>query len=132
MGEVVGCARRDGYLRVNLEGKTYYLHRMAFAFIHDRWPTGFVDHKNGVTGDNRQVNLREANFAQNTHNQKKRSHNTSGVTGVHWHKIAKKWQSSIKVKNKRVYLGLFDSKDSAAEAMNLARKKLHGEFFNEQ
>lgn len=34
--------------------------------------------------------------------------NTSGVTGIHWNKSRKKWQSRIKINGKTTHLGYFN------------------------
>ncbi len=46
------------------------------------------------------------------------SNNTSGFRGVLWKKDSKKWQASITVNCKNIYLGLFDDILSGAKAYN--------------
>ena len=129
-GEVVGCARDDGYLRVNINGKTYYLHRLAWAFVHGRWPKEKIDHEDRDPGNNRILNLREAGPIDNTCNQKRRKDNASGCAGVHWHKLAGKWQAGVKYAGTFYYLGLFSEYDDAASAASKKRAELHGKFCN--
>ena len=44
--------------------------------------------------------------------------NTSGYRGIYLHKSSNKWNSSICVNNKRIYLGSFDNPEEAAIAYN--------------
>lgn len=75
---------------------------------------GFItDHINRNRLDNRRLNLRKATFTTNAINKNKQSNNASGVTGVSWHKTAKKWTASIWVNKKQIYLGLFNNIQAA-------------------
>ena len=56
------------------------------------------------------------------------SNNTSGVTGVDWHKGWKKWRVRITVNHKTISLGAFDSMDDAIKARKEAEQKYFGEF----
>ena len=49
-------------------------------------------------------NLRFANMHIQTTNQRKSKNNTSGYTGVNYLKIIGKWQSSITIRKKRMYI----------------------------
>jgi hypothetical protein len=90
-----------------------------------------VDHINHDGLDNRNKNIRICTNRENQQNQTiKRSNNTSGYKGVHWHKQAKKWQAQIQVDSQYKYLGLFKSKVKAAQAYNDAAIKYFGEFAN--
>lgn len=50
---------------------------------------------------------------------------TSGVKGVHWHSIAKKWRVYAYFKGEQSHVGLFTSLDDAAKAHSefIARKQ---------
>lgn len=50
---------------------------------------------------------------------------TSGVKGVHWSRIAKKWRAYAYFGGEPFHVGLFSSKDDAAKAYNdfIARKQ---------
>jgi hypothetical protein len=54
--------------------------------------------------------------------------NTSGHTGIVWHKGAGKWTAEIMFKRKKYHLGLFVDIDDAIEARKMAEEKLYGEF----
>lgn len=116
-----GC----GYRRGSVLGKLQCAHRVAWAILHGAWPDGQIDHINGDRADNRAVNLRCVSHADNGRNQKRASTNTSGATGVHWHKKLGKWQSHITIDRKTKFLGYFDNFDAAVAARKAAEVK-HG------
>lgn len=123
-------------------GKTFYAHRNALNGNGKRTiiqmhrvimgatdPNIEIDHKNHDTLDNRKENLRACSGLQNKSNRSgPQANSTSGVRGVYWHKRAGKWMAQIKVNKKHIYLGLFDSKDKAAEAYASANREHFGEF----
>jgi hypothetical protein len=100
--------RHKGYGRIKLLGKKYKAHRVAWAIHHGEWPELQIDHINGVRTDNRLENLRQATNRQNAMNRERPANNMSGVMGVTWDKIARKWISAICVNGKNTYLGCFD------------------------
>lgn len=109
-GDIIGSVTRDGYLEAHIAGKNILLHRLAWAFIHDRWPTKEIDHIDGNKANNCITNLRDIPPAQQQRNMKKDKRNTSGFAGVSWHKQGKQWRAYIAGR----HLGLFASKEEAA------------------
>lgn len=107
-----------------LKRKTVRMHRV----IMDAPPAIFVDHINGDQLDNRKINLRLATRYENAHNHKIFSTNTSGYTGVSFHRRANKWRANIWYKNHAHHLGLFNSKEEASLAYEKKAKELFGEF----
>ena len=87
-----------------------------------------VDHVNQNGLDNRRENIRLCSKSQNGMNRGKQKNNISGYKGVSWHKKNKKWHAYININTKRIFLGLFDSKISAAKTYDKAAKKYFGEF----
>ena len=126
-GHVAGSFCR-GYIRIQIYGKTYAAHKIAFFLYYSRWPNGFVDHINGNKSDNRISNLREATRSQNAMNQKLRVDSSSGYKGVTFDKRYKKWGARIKKNGVSYYLGSFDSPEKAAMAYNDATIDKYGEF----
>lgn len=90
----------------------------------------FCDHINGDKLDNRRSNLRVCTNGQNMMNRGRQSNNSSGFRGVCWHRQRNKWRAYIKRNGKQIALGLFDSKEAAAQAYKEAAQKLFKEFFN--
>ena len=107
-------------------GKTWELHRL----IMDCPDELNVDHIHGAktVNDNRKYNLRIVTSSQNSMNREIMSNNTSGVTGVDWHKGWKKWRARITVNHRTVPLGAFDCIDDAIKARKEAENKYFGEF----
>lgn len=104
--------------------KTIYMHRL-FATVPDSME---LDHVDGNGLNNRRENLRVATALQNRRNQKLGKRNKVGLKGVSWSKAAKKWQASIRVNNKGVYLGIFETPEEAHAAYIAAIPKYHGDW----
>jgi hypothetical protein len=104
--------------------KKVLMHRV----IMDAPKNLMVDHKNQNTLDNRKSNLRLCKNSHNICNRPKPKNNKSGYKGVSKCNLTKKWKASITKDYKRHHLGLFDTKEEAAEAYNIHATKLHGEF----
>lgn len=77
-----------------------------------------VDHLKHNTLDNRKESLKIGTCQDNSRNKRKQRNNTSGYIGVYWQKRDKKWMAYIKLNNKMVYLGYFNSKHDAARRYN--------------
>ena len=111
------------YLACMFEGKSIFAHRVAFYLMEGRWPEQ-IDHINGDRKDNRWANLREVTNRENALNSKKRSDNTSGVTGVYWAKHRQKWQVRIGTpENRCKHLGYFTNKDEAIAVRKAAERE---------
>lgn len=121
---------QDGYFvhsfRDNDKHKKIKLHR----FIMNCPDNMVVDHIHGKESrfDNRKSNLRLATVSQNGMNRATNVNNTSGVTGICWHKQTNKWIVRIQVNKKRVNLGLFDNFNDAVKARKEAEEKYYGEW----
>jgi len=87
-----------------------------------------VDHIGHETYDNRKQFLRIGTISDNDVNRKIVKNNTSGITGVSFHKGTQKWQAYITKDGKRRYLGLYDKIDDAAKARKIAENDLFGEW----
>jgi hypothetical protein len=128
LGEIAGCPKVDRsgkvYIRIKIDGKNYYAHRLAWLYSYGAWPENQIDHLDQDSLNNRLINLRDVTNAENHKNQKIPKHNSSGVMGVYFHNKAQKWMAYIKVNGKLIYLGYFDMKDDAA----MARKNAEVEY----
>lgn len=102
-----------------IDGKNYLAHRLAWFYVYGEWPKNQIDHINRIKTDNRIFNLRDVDNSTNQHNNALRKHNTSGTTGVMNCKSRNCWGAQIYVNNKRIYLGIYKTKEDAI----LARKK---------
>lgn len=123
-GKIAGTPSGKGYLVVQIFGKLYRAHRLAWLLVTGAWPDNFVDHKNGNRDDNRWENLRSVTEAENQKNRGMNSNNSSGFKGVSWNKNSRKWQVFIKVGGKNRNLGQFETPEKGHAAYALAAVNL--------
>lgn len=129
IGGRAGHINGQGYREIELRGRVYQSHRVAWLFVNGRWPHNEIDHVNGDRLDNRIDNLREATKSQNQHNRRRWTKPTSSrFKGVSFHKPTGKWCAHIQYNNARKHLGLFDTEELAAAARRDAAIGLHGRF----
>lgn len=127
-GSAAGTVDPSGYVKIYIDGRNYWGHRLAWLYAHGEWPKKMLDHRNMDRYDNRIANLREASNGENMCNTGVSAKNTSGIKGVFFHNGAKRWAAQIVVNKTHYWLGLFDTKEEAGEAWKAAAKRLHGEF----
>ena len=113
--------KSSGYIVVQVDGKSYKAHRLAWFLYYGVWPSLTLDHKNLIKTDNRIENLREFDQGQQARNKPISRSNTSGCVGVHFCKSRKKWVARIHENGKRHWLGYFESKQDAQNARVLAQ-----------
>ena len=123
VGTNAGCLSSWGYLIIRIKGKPYRAHRLAWLYVYGEWPEGELDHINHDRIHNRIENLRIVSRFENSRNQKMRTNNTSGVTGVYWNKVYQKWYAYIQLRGKLKYLGRSTDKQVTIEARKTAEKK---------
>jgi hypothetical protein len=119
---VAGSVNGEGYLLIKLQRRSYKAHRLAWLYVCGVWPEDQLDHINRNRSDNRISNLREVTNKQNLQNAGKYSHNTSGHSGVSWHKQRSKWVAQIKHNHKVIHLGYFTNIEDAIAARKAAEK----------
>ncbi|NBS70129.1 hypothetical protein EBT31_14640 [bacterium] len=83
VGEEIGSVTRDGYLRVKIEKRMYFVHRLIWRLSYGDWPTHEIDHLDGNRLNNKLSNLRDVPKTLNLRNSRRRIDNISGTTGVH-------------------------------------------------
>lgn len=121
---VAGSTSGNGYAVIDIKGKKYGAHRIAmllsYGFCDDELE---VDHINHDRYDNRLVNLRFVTRSDNCRNQSRSSRNITGVTGVYYHKAARKYVAQIRIDRVTIYLGLFATIEEATEVRKAAEIK---------
>lgn len=122
---------KNRYLKVvlskNDKNKTYTIHQLvAITFLNHK-PDGtlkiIVDHKDNNNLNNRLDNLQL--ISQRENSSKDRKGGSSKYTGVYWDKRDSKWVSQLLINNKHKNLGYFDNEIEAADAYQIALKKLN-------
>ena len=116
-----GNLDKDGYLRISIKHKIYRAHHLAWLWVHGNFPNGVIDHINQIRNDNRISNLRETTQSINALNSDKK-------LGVYKHH--NKFRARVKIGNKQIHLGLFNSQEEARNAYLFAKEKhiglIHG------
>lgn len=127
-GTVAGC-NHAGYVKIALLKSTRcFAHNLAWLYVKGEWPAFEIDHKDGNSANNSWKNLRKASRSQQLQNARKRSHNTSGTTGVSWSNMLGGWLSQITVNKKRHFLGVHRRKKDAVAARKAAEPKFFKKF----
>lgn len=129
-GRIAGYQNKDGYYIIKLFGKPYLRHRLVWLYHNGEWPSGYLDHKDKIPGNDTIDNLRLATTRQNSYNTESRKNSSSKYKGVHWHKASNKWMVRVRDGNSRKYLGVFLTQEEAAKVYDEAVKEIHGEFMN--
>lgn len=120
---VVGYDDGRGYLRVNIDKKCHYVHRIIWELCNGEIPPGLmIDHINGNGLDNRLENLRLVDASHNGRNKKNYLNTESGIFGVQ-RTPENKWKARIKVRGKQIHIGHYDNLQEAIEARKEAEKK---------
>lgn len=125
-GDEAGTQNASGYVFICVGGVRYKAHRLAWFYHYGEWPsdeTPQIDHINGNRADNRIANLRLVTDEQNSRNQKVRSTNTSGRTGIQFHKPRGKWMAVIRNNGKYECLGYYAKFEDAVKAREAAEIK---------
>lgn len=116
----------NGYHVMMINRKRYYAHRLVWLYFYGEFPERglIIDHKDRNRNNNRIENLRVIPKPLNPRNSSMHKTNTSGCTGVAWHKRADKWVAQIRDEGKQRHLGYFDSFFEACCARLSAQSRL--------
>ena len=98
-----------------------HVHQLVAITFLGHVPNGLksvVDHMDGDRANNYYKNLRIITNRENTSASIKKKNNefSSRFVGVCYANKCKKWQAQIRIKNKQIFLGYFDSEIKASDA----------------
>lgn len=130
-GKLSGDFGERGYLRINIRGKYFYGHRIAWCMKTGEWPDRFIDHIDGDKSNNAWSNLRLATKSQNGANMGKRYRRgraTSHFKGVSWSAGSGSWRAQLTKDKKSYCIGNYRTELEAHEAYIRAAEKMHGDF----
>lgn len=116
-GQEAGTLGQIGRMYVQVDKKKYLVHRVVWFLHHGSCPE-FLDHIDGNPLNNKIENLRPATKQQNAMNRKIRKDNSTGLKGIY--PKGTRFASSICLNGKSKYLGVFETKELAAEAYSKA------------
>ncbi|AZU97845.1 HNH nuclease [Vibrio phage LP.2] len=121
-----GKGKITGYIRIEILGKRYLAHRLAFLYMTGSMPEGQIDHIDMNGENNAWENIRDVNQSENQRNQRAIARNNkSGITGVLFCTNNSVWVASIGDKSKNIHLGRFRDLFNACCARKSAENKLN-------
>ncbi len=124
-GDIAGSPNNSGYLKMNIDNKSYLLHRLAWLHVHEIWPKHQIDHINGMRKDNRICNLRDVKSGINSQNRKTaRTDNKLGMLGVCDNGYGR-YLSQIQTNGRKERLGSFDTPEQAHQIYLETKRQLH-------
>lgn len=127
-GDRAGYQMPIGYREIRVGSERHYEHRLAWLFVHGRWPYGQIDHINHSRNDNRIANLRDCTHAENHQNLPMKRTNSSGFIGVSRDKRKGWWRAQITVNYRNKCLGRFRTPEEAHAAYLEAKRRLHPSY----
>ncbi len=109
---------KTGYKKLDVQGKTYGQHRLAWLLYYKKWPDNHINHINGDPSDNRICNLEDVLPLVNANSYRKiSSRNKSGYKNVYWMESKQKWAASKMYYGVSYFLGLFETAEEANDAV---------------
>lgn len=112
-----GYLTKNGYLRMEINGKKYFCHRVLghiFGILDLHSPLK-IDHIDRNRTNNSISNFRPATIQQNMFNK--------GAKGYYWNK--NKWEAQIKLNGEHIHLGRFNTEEEASQAYQNAKLIYH-------
>ncbi|MGN8184597.1 HNH endonuclease signature motif containing protein [Burkholderia sp. 22088] len=121
-------SNNQGYVDISIDGVMHKAHRLAWLYIHGKWPDDELDHRVGRRSDNRITQIREATHAENMRNRGAYACNKSGYAGVDWRPSRGVWRARIGLDGKQIHVGNFATAEEAHKARIARLKEMQDEF----
>jgi hypothetical protein len=122
-GDIAGTSHGGGYWAIQIEGRRYYAHRLAWLYMYGKFPELELDHINRDKADNRILNLREVSRSENMNNVGLRVNNSSGFSNISYRKDRNKFRVYITKDGKYKALGHFSTIEDAKIALDSWNKQ---------
>lgn len=117
------------YIKIGIDGRRYYAHRLAWFYVTGNWPDKSIDHIDGDPQNNRISNLRLATFSENTANQSRRAIAATGMRGVYsYSTTGKLFEAKAMYQYRIIRFGIFKTREEAYSAYKAGMKRLFGTF----
>lgn len=116
----------SGHRHLMIHGVRCKAHRVAWLVVVGEWPSGEIDHINGVKDDNRFCNLRDVDRITNQQNERRarRSNKSTGLLGAYPLPNGR-FCAKLSINSKPTHLGCFDSAEEAHAAYVEAKRTYH-------
>lgn len=116
--------KSHGYYQIGIDGRIHRSHRLAWLYVHGKWPEHHIDHINGNPADNRIANLRDVPRSTNQQNQRiAHRRSSTGLLGASSH--GKHFTARIQAGGEQIRLGRFSTAEEAHAAYIKAKRELH-------
>lgn len=124
-GKIAGNTPAGDYGRINIGGRIYHTHRLAWLHHYGELPAE-IDHIDGDRANNAISNLRAASHSQNACNTPIRKHNRLGVKNIYYDGVS--YRVKLKIDRKLVFDKRFPTLEEAREAYAREAVRHQGEF----
>jgi hypothetical protein len=117
---------RSGYGRFRLDGRRQYAHRIAYELTNGPIPDGLmIDHLCHNLACVNPDHLRPVTNKQNHENLKgATASSSSGVLGVSWYAITRKWRAGVGHEGRMIHVGYFATVAEAEAAVIAKRNEI--------
>lgn len=116
VGGRAGVTRQDGYVKISIDKRQYFAHRLAHLYMTGKWPQE-IDHRDRNPSNNRWGNLRAVSRSVNLENR--------ACAG--WYKRPSGYCAQIVAAGAKRYLGTYPTEAGARAAYELADYLYRGE-----